>query len=370
MEILMTNALSSSRCAFGLPRKLTFLAVVGLATSTGCGGKGGSGSDTGDSDTGTSGVSDLEVFAEYVGYGFGLESDGDNLYLLENGGVLTISKSDGAASMLASMEDGVHLESDDDNLYVLYSNGGLWNSVDRIPKDGSSPTTLSSDLGYTTGMPYGFDMESDGTNLYMVAVGTGTDTVSALPIDGSASMTFGEIMEDAYYVQVDNEYVYVAAGLNRCTIYRAPKSGGELEELGTHTSIHTAYMRDGNTIPDMEIHDGKLYWGNQYHNSHGGGTITSMSLEGGEIEELALQQDSPQDLVFHDGDLYWINGGDTWSENGELMRLSAGATEAEMLVEGLKRPEYLQVDDDHIYITAYSPDESGFDTGVVYRLER
>ena len=66
----------------------------------------------------------------------------------------------------------------------------------------------------------------------------------------------------------------------------------------------------------------------------------------------------------------FINGGDTWSENGELMRLSAGATEAEMLVEGLKRPEYLQVDDDHIYITAYSPDESGFDTGVVYRLER
>ncbi len=120
----------------------------------------------------------------------------------------------------------------------------------------------------------------------------------------------------------------------------------------------------------MEIHDGKLYWANQYHNGHGLGTIASMPLEGGEVEELALRQNSPQDLVIHDGDLYWINGGDTWSENGELMRLSAGATEAEMLVEGLKRPQYLQVDDDHIYITAYSPDESGFDAGVVYRLER
>ena len=292
--------------------------------------------------------------------------------MLDNQGVIAISKRDGSTTQLAALEHGVHLESDDDTLYVLYSDQGLWNAVMEVPKAGGTPTPLVSDLVYPTGMPYGFDMESDGTDLYMVAVGTGTHTVSAVPLDGSESTGFGTIIEDAYFVQADDDYVYVAAGLNHCTIYRAPKSGGELEELGSSSAIHLAFTRDGTTIPDMEIHDGKLYWANQYHNSHGLGTITSMPVGGGPIEALAVRQNSPQDIVLHNGDMFWINGGDTWSSNGELMRLQAGSTEPEIIVENLRRPEYLQVDDDSIYVSAYDPEGSGFDfdVGHVYRIAR
>ena len=64
------------------------------------------------------------------------------------------------------------------------------------------------------------------------------------------------------------------------------------------------------------------------------------------------------------------NDGDHWMDNGELMQLRDGPTEPESLVEGLKRPQYLQVDDDDIYIAAYNPAESVVDNGLVYRLEQ
>jgi hypothetical protein len=62
------------------------LATAVLAAFTGCSSKGGSSSDTGESLDGMTDAADLELFAEYSDYAWGLESDEDNLYMLDADG--------------------------------------------------------------------------------------------------------------------------------------------------------------------------------------------------------------------------------------------------------------------------------------------
>ncbi len=352
-------------------RTTTLILAAALATATGCAGKGDIASDTGTID-----ANDLELFAEFVGLGSGMESDDENIYLTDER-ILSISKSDATITELFTPDTYGFgwLADDEDNIYWVVSATDLsFDTIMYMPKDGGTPRTLVSGLMSPTGtVPYAYDMVSDGTTLYVIGLSTGPNTVTAVPLDGSAPMNFGAPIEDAFFVSVDEDYVYVAAGLNRCTIYRVPKTGGEFEELGSQPEIHLALTLDSNSRgPEMEIDDGTIYWANRYHNSHGLGAITAMPVDGGPVKELAIEQNSPKDMVVHDGDMFWVNSGDNWDQNGQLMQLQAGATEPEVLVENLRSPTYVQVDDDYIYVTATDPEADIFDldVGHLYRIER
>ncbi len=347
--------------------------LVFLTALTACVDSGGGEDETGDDGGDDIPQGSMELVAAVQGSPVGMESDDSFVYLMEGvsymgdtARLLAIAKSDLEATEL-SLVEGYALNSDADRLYWFGSENGLYDTVESIPKAGGTVSTV------TTGLTWGYtcmDMASDGDSLFIVGSSLAEGTIATVSTTGGVATAVGTVSDDLCYVTVDDDQVYAAAGMNHTAVYRAPKAGGDLEELASDDQIHLALTSGSNG--EMELADGTLYWTSDYHNQHGGGAVTGLSVSGGSIQELALEQDSPYDLVVDNGDVFWVNSADGFSEDGQIMRLEAGASEPEVLVEGLAQPYYIQVDDTHIYFTAQDPETRWDDeeAGFLYRIAR
>lgn len=355
----------------------TGLCAVVLLSAPACGdkdgGNGGGNDDGTGSDSGSEqGSGSMELVATFSDIPAGMESDDDFIYLLEGvedasdtSRLMAISKSDFSVTELGVVE-GFTLAIDSENLYWFSYADGLYTSVQSMPKTGGEVTTVASGLTWDY---ICMDIVSDETSLFMVGSTLGDGGVATVPIGGGTVSSIGSGIDDLCHVQVDGDYVYGVAGPVRASLYRVPKTGGDFEELATSDQVQQKLT--SGAYGEMEIASGTLYWTNDYHNQYGNGAITAAPADGGAMEDLAIQQDSPVDLVVHDGDLFWVNEANFYSEDGQVMQLLAGSDEEEVLVEGLARPYYLQVDDTHIYFTSQDPDGTfSGDVGYVYRIAR
>ena len=182
-------------------------------------------------------------------------------------------------------------------VYWADDNKGIF----AVPPTGGSPMTVSATGSNTRHVSVACHMALDASSVYWPAyfpVG-----VDSAPLSGGApKMLVGlpSNLGDTWGIAVDSQNVYFGEN-QKASIFGVPKGGGAANTLVT-----------GAGYPEgITLYGDRLYW------ADGGGTIRSVSVQGGPQTIHATGQAGPIDVTVDAKAIYWIN-----ESGGSVMKVA------------------------------------------------
>ncbi len=208
-----------------------------------------------------------------------------------------------------------------------------WNlRILQMNNDGSNLKTLVA-------KPYAaWDMTMDDTHIYWI----GPDGILKVPKEGGKviSLVDWPIPSDLTQeldIAVDDTYVYWASCRD--------KSISKIEKVGGVSRIILTGFCPSAILPVSDY----LYWAEGVIRI---GRIMRINKDGGQVTELATQQDWPTEMIGDKKYLYWINENDPEYQgeflHGAIMRMSLGGGSPTKLVS-INIPSHLAIDDRFVY---------------------
>jgi hypothetical protein len=170
-----------------------------------------------------------------------------------------------------------------------------WVTVDgavlSVPLAGGAPTTLATQqLAYAIAV--------DDANAYWVTYATPGGVLTKAPLAGGPSTALASDQDRAAPIAVDDTNVYWMSG--EATVMSIAKTGGTPAVLvpgpaPAQESMPFSLAADGTSV----------YWTDQ-----AGGTVSKVSVAGGDVTVLATGQSGPSAIAVDGTSVYWLNDGD------------------------------------------------------------
>lgn len=213
-----------------------------------------------------------------------------------------------------------------DGNWVFWSNAATNGGVYRVDLDGANVTTISS------GDNSARTLAVDAQYVYWTADGSG-QIRRALKSGSGSPVTLVTGANAPYQIAVDATHVYWTS--RDGTLWRAPKTGGSAQQLGTGPV----------TANGMSLAGGYVYWST---GSVATGTIQRTPVAGGPTTVLATGQDRPYGVLLDpfNGYLYWAN------IYGNVVQFNVGSSAYRILDAGVGL--YLASDAKRVYWTTWS----------------
>lgn len=316
---------------------------------------------------------------------FDVAVDADNVYWIEERGIMRAAKAGGAASVLAPAQfHPRQLVLDETNAYWIADayimqipkTGGTPNALVAGQKDISTLTVDSANVYWTNaagalmkinkrgGMPFLVANASaplnaitvDNATIFWTNLGSAVmkvDKAGGAPIVESkleaATLAIAQAGLNGLVVDDTNVYwttcLYGPDRVGRGAVIKSPKNGGAL------TTLAAEQVCPKNVVVDAT----NVYWIVEGHETSPGeyrdGAVMTVAKTGGTPIVLAARQDGRANLAVDDANVYWTDCGTLAHklEDGAVFKMSKPGGAPQVVVSGQHCPSGIAIDATHVY---------------------